>query len=690
MSERSQQILSRFPAHLEAARRGKQLAAVTDALASDLDVATDRLAAIRRAHRIGDADELRDVLLLGGLHAIGPAELAVLTARAEAMQKLEAALAQAFDDSAGRAKAADALLDLWEIAGDARLALFAPAAKPPATADLAAAARALAAAVRMQLDYRHSVAAARNGVTRTCQIHAGGNGTVGCILAAAANALDLDIDVARNAAVRDALVASGATDQLRLSIGDGFFHSADLFWHSTFVRNRSPLLRTVPSLAPDKLVRMNETIAVSELADQMLMRAADVVAAMVKAGIAPARPDAVIDLATAEAVAKLFDFAVERFARGVATMDATITVADLARQIGVATGGIAARLAALDTAGATRDTSLAPETAVVVARKYGFRLDQRLGPDFELLGIEENPLRREMAGDEKCFDGHRFDVVRRGFGRESLRTEIAAVDNLTWGPMIVNRDEGRGCGFFGNVPAGKTLILTEDGKAALVTKSGDAVLDSVDVTNLAFSWRGACFADAGKPGKHDFTFDGAGTAFATATPEGALDRDFVFPHAGNPIEVPGIGVGVTRMAFFVQEAHLSARDGPPPSPPPVRAVTPHYAIGFADHSVFAPPPPDKDTYPVQADVTLSWLEHEAYVVRVIIPSRFRLIDRDGVATTDLVAAALERFRPAGVTIHVAYHEDSWVLGQGTVLAQDSQNPNLLLLDGTKLWATTSN
>ena len=83
-------------------------------------------------------------------------------------------------------------------------------------------------------------------------------------------------------------------------------------------------------------------------------------------------------------------------------------------------------------------------------------------------------------------------------------------------------------------------------------------------------------------------------------------------------------------------------------------------------------------------------EHEAYVVRVIIPSRFRLIDQDGVVTTDGVAAALERFRPAGVTICVAYHEDNWVLGQGTVLAQDSQNPNLLLMDGTNLWPTTSN
>jgi hypothetical protein len=689
MSERSQEILRRFPAHLEAARPSKQLFTVTDALAGGLDLMADRLAAVRRAHRLGDADELRDLMLLANLHGITAVDLGIATARASRMQALVGALEQVFDDAAQRRAAADALLDLWQVPGSDRLALFAPAVPPAGTLDLGAAARALAAAVHALLAYRRSVDAVRAGVARICQIHALGNGTVGAVIAAAANALDLDLDLGRNAAVHDALVQQGGSATLNLAISDGLFHSADLFWHSSFVRNRSPLTRTVPSLAPSKLVHMNATIAVSELADQMLMRPQDVVAAMAKAGIAPARADADVDLATAETVAALFGFAVERYPRGIATMDASTTVADLARRIGVPTGEIAARLAAAGVEGATRDTVLAPETAVAVARKYGFRLDQRLGPAFEVLGIEENPLRREIFAEQKCFHGHCFDVLRRGFGRVLLRAEIAAVDDRTWGPMLVNRDEGRGVGFFGNVPPGKTLLLAEDGKAALVTKDGDKVLDSTDVTNLAFSWHGACFADAGKPGAADFTFDSARTQFAVATPDGALDREFVFPHAGNPILPAGVGVGVTRMAFFIQEAHLSSREGTP-EVPAIRAITPHYAIGFADQSVFAPPPPDSATYPEQADVVLSWLEHEAYALRVIIPTRFKLIDQDGVAAADIVRAALERFRPAGVTIRVDYPQENWVLGEGAVPAQDSLDPNLLLMNGTTLWPAGSN
>jgi hypothetical protein len=688
MSARTREILSRFPAHLEATRPGKQLVGVTDAVAEGLDLVADRLAAIRRAHRLGDADELRDVMLLAGLHAITVADLGILTARAGTVLALVAALEQVLDDATTRGVAADALFDLWQIPGADRLALFAPAGLPPAAPDLGAAARALAAAARAMLGYQRSVEAARTSVLRICQIHSEGNGTVGAIIAAAANTLDLDLDVARNAAVRDALIAQGAID-LNFSISDGLFHSADLFWHSTFVRNRSPLVRTVPSSAPAKLVRMNAAIAVSELADQMLMRPQDVVAAMAAAGIAPARADADLDLAAAEQIAALFGFAVERFPRGVAGMDGTITVADLARQIGVSTGDIVARLAAAGVSGATRDTALSPEAAVTVARKYGFRLDQRLGPEFEVLGIEENPLHRDTFSEQECFNGRCFDVLRRGFGRVLLRAEIGAVENRTWGPMIVNRDEGRGVGVFGNVPAGKTLLLSEDGKAALVTKDGDNVLDSVDVTNLAFSWHGACFADADKPGEKDFTFDAARTVFATATPAGALDREFVFPHAGDPVESPGIGVGVTRMAFFIQEAHLSARQDTA-APPAIQMVTPHYAIGFADQSVFAPPPPDRNTYPVQADVTLSWLEHEAYALRVIIPARFKRLDHDDVAAADLVAAALERFRPAGVTIRVDYPDDSWVLGESVMPAGDSPNPNLLLMNGTRLWPAGTN
>jgi hypothetical protein len=676
MSARTAQILSRFPAHLEPARPGKQLVAVTDALAGALDQVADRIAAIRRAHRLADADELRDLMLLAGIHGISDQELGIVTVRGNVMSALAANLTQAADGAAAnRDQAANAILDLWGIEGDSRLALFAPAATPSATPDLAAASHALIQAVHAMLGYRSLTDAVRTSIRNICVIGAQSGPTVGGILRAAANALDLDIDSTRNASVRASLIQSGAAGTLNLAVTDGFFHSSDLFWHSTFAINRTPLVRSVPSIPPPQLALMSDTITVAELAAQMHAIPDQVVQQMAVAGITPARQDASLDLATAEKVAVLFQYAVERMQRGVVTMEAAITVTDLSRQIGVTAGEIVARLAPIGIANATRDTALPPDTAVLIARKYGFSLRQRLRPQFELLGIEENPLRRESypydgTSQEECFNGYLFKVLRRGFGRELVRAEITGVENRTWGPMLVNRDEGRGVGFFGQVPAGKKLTLSEDGKA---------ILDGTALTTLAFSWRGACFADRSEPGARDFVFDSPRAIFAIAIPDGALDREFSFPHAGNPVEVPGVEVGMTRMAFFVQEAHLSSLDQDPEQ---VRAVTPHYAIGFADESILAPA--TSETYPTQAELVLSWQEHEAYVLRVIIPPRFRLLDGDGLTITAQVEAALERFRPAGVTIRVEYRNDNWVLGQSPVLDQAAADPNLMLMGGTRL------
>ena len=94
-----------------------------------------------------------------------------------------------------------------------------------------------------------------------------------------------------------------------------------------------------------------------------------------------------------------------------------------------------------------------------------------------------------------------------------------------------------------------------------------------------------------RPNLNDFNFDSPRTIFGQANPLGALDRDFSFPHAGNPIDMPGIGVGVTRMAFFLQEARVSSAGAPMEfhslSPPCVHSgptpgpATPHEPVGFA-------------------------------------------------------------------------------------------------------------
>lgn len=686
MTERTRQILARFPAHLDATRPGKQLAAVVDGLSSGLELLSADLAAVRRAHRIGHADTLRDVRQLGALHGLTPADFAVLFARADRVMALAAKLDAAIGTSAGdRDAAADAVLDLWGVEKTpGRLELFAPAVPEGTPPDLDAGARALLRVVRARARYPELVEAARRRVVHIAAIHANGNGTVRALLEGAANALDLDIDLRTNAETRARLLGDGDAGELDTNVEDGFFHSADLFLHSTFVRDRAPLVRTVPTIAPPAatLLRMGATIAVAEIADRTRSKLAAVLEVIRTLAIDAVKPGDLLSFAEAERVGAALGFVVERAPRGAVSMEGVITVSELARQLGVRIADVVARA---DGAGA--DSTLEPSAAAAIARVYGFRMGQRLPTTLDIIGIEENPVRRERfpaTQPEACEHGHRFRVVRRGFGREALQVEVTGVETRTIGPMLVNRDEGRGIGFVGAVPAGKSLVLTEEGRG---------MLDGTDVTPNAYSWIGACFADSGEPDSHDFVFAGAGAdlsrraRFVRATPVTALDRDTTFPTGGGPVTPPGIGIGVTRFAFFLQEAHLSSRDGAV-EPFTVRRVTPYQRIGFADQSVFAdavsPSTPG-------ADVVLSWLEHEAYALRLIIPQRFALLDAgspgDSLTVAERVRESLERFRPAGVEVRVDYADDRWTLGRGFAVEGGAEDPNLIVRGGTVLWSS---
>ncbi len=464
MSTRALQILSRFPAHFDAVRPGKQLSVVAEQLSVGLDLLSTDLAEVRRAHRLAHADTIRDLRFLGGLHGIGPADFDVLRRKKTRLLELCDQLDRAIEEkrSDDRDSKAGLLLDLFAVdARSPRLARFVP---PPRT-DLDGAAKRLSGLVRTAVAFHGYLEALRARVQTICQSHQEGNATVRAIIAGAANALDLELDEAKNRAARAALLKDpAAAAEMETHIDDGLFHSKDLFWHSTFVKDRMAL----PPPLPDK------------------------------------KPLPVLE---------------------------------------------------------------------------------------EVLGIEENPLRREYwplpTGEppvhtpRPTVHAELFYIQRRGFGRELLQISVTGVGDRTVGPMLVNRDEGRGIGWFGTVPDGKILRFTEDGRA---------LLDGADVTANAYSWRGACFtlpkAKAGEPSDdttsppHDFVFDGPAldrytkkrvAKFAVASPRGALDREGIFPHGGENVEAPGIGIGRTRLAFFVQEAHLSGD----------RLVTPHPVIGFA-------------------------------------------------------------------------------------------------------------
>ncbi|MCU0584488.1 MAG: hypothetical protein MUC46_00270 [Desulfobacterales bacterium] len=296
-----------------------------------------------------------------------------------------------------------------------------------------------------------------------------------------------------------------------------------------------------------------------------------------------------------------------------------------------------------------------------------------LAPARELLGIEENPLFRFETDQAGRKDGELFSLLRRGFERAVLQVRVTGKESLTLGPMVVNRDEGHGVGYSGAVPAGGMLRFTEEGRV---------FLDGADVTASGYAWKGACFAGADHRDT-DFVFDGPRSTFAVAYPEKALDPEFVFPHAGESLPMPGIAVGETRFAYFAHNAFFSG----------LRRVAPRPAVGFADLSVFAASAGEEP--PVSALVSFSWLERRAFCVRVLIPPRFRALtpdDPEGLETRRRVAQSLVRVRPAGVEVTVEFVENRWELGKGALLSGEAEDPIAELRAGTTLWSapTTEN
>lgn len=298
----------------------------------------------------------------------------------------------------------------------------------------------------------------------------------------------------------------------------------------------------------------------------------------------------------------------------------------------------------------------------------------------EVIGLEENPFYRVETDAVPRKHSELFDQLRRGFERATLQIRVTGEGERSIGPMVVNRDEGHGVGYADRVPGGETLTFNEDGRVKL----GDA-----DVTPFAFAWTGACFADASSPHANDFVLaqdadDPHAATFAVSFPAAALDPDFVFPHAGDSLPMPGVSVGRTRFAFFVQEAHASL--GPTPGSPAGSRVPPRPAVGFLDGSVFAPG--SSETRAPSALVSLSWLERRAHAVRIFIPSRFRALEDHPEApeVRRRLVEAVGRFRPVGIHVEAAFLDDRWTLGEGDMNAAANEDPVAALRGSTVLWS----
>ncbi len=323
---------------------------------------------------------------------------------------------------------------------------------------------------------------------------------------------------------------------------------------------------------------------------------------------------------------------------------------------------------------------------------------EAISPGLEFLGIEENPKRVAEFGPRNVRHTQRFHLLRKGFEDALLEIRIRGVGLRTLSPMLVNRDAGHGVGIFGAIPDGVEVIFTQGGRV---------VMNGKDVTSRCYAWQGACFAEqpaeqvyakgAGLSQSKDFVFadegegNGSNTScFVNVTPAKNLDREAKFPHAGDSLPMPSVGIGKTRFAFFVQHGHFAAlRKAMPPLPdgifgsdpfasthPLVLAdrelVTPRYGAAIADASLFSNASGYDESTKHSAEIHLRWLERQAYKVRLFVPQRFIGFDEsEGELVKQTIKLGIERFRPAGIDVEVQYIDEKWVLSDADLPHEDA-------------------
>jgi hypothetical protein len=233
-SGRTRTILERFPRHFDAARPGTLFAEVVQALSAALDVQTAQVGRVRRAHRLAHADEPRDLLLLAATHGLRDDDFAVLPMRFGALRALQLALAEPGVSDADWSAAVASLSGLIGITPD-----FPSWPEDDGDANLARLRLTAAVAEACGLDSQLELLRWRISVC--IGLHRAGNGTIGALLGAAANSLDLELEHVRH-------------------------HSAG-YWHVAYVRDRLRLVRPEPAgsaAASTPLVPELELVALEE------------------------------------------------------------------------------------------------------------------------------------------------------------------------------------------------------------------------------------------------------------------------------------------------------------------------------------------------------------------------------------------------------------------------------------------
>ncbi len=224
LSGRARKVLDRFPRHLDAAVPGKLISSVTQSLVRDQDVQAADMQAIRCAHRLYEAKELLDLLLLAGLHGLRRAEMGLLfTHHGKACAALAALQANvAVDgDLTEREQLANDFLALWSLPGDEPLRLFSVDPDSDEPLNVVNAVNRMLPRAKTACRNKPLLEGVRSRIANTARIHITGNGSIEALLQGAANSLDL-------------------------SMGD-IQHSEDRYWHAAPVWNSIPLQQPAPA-----------------------------------------------------------------------------------------------------------------------------------------------------------------------------------------------------------------------------------------------------------------------------------------------------------------------------------------------------------------------------------------------------------------------------------------------------------
>ena len=168
------QVLSRFPRHLDLDTPGKVFGDLTRSLATGLEAQSSQLGKVRRAHRVREAEQAIDLIRLGGLAGITDAFLVPIGRRVRML-----------GDAAAEVDALLEQLGLQTAADD----LLAPRQGEP---DDSAARARFGAAARAAVTYDAWLGVAHDGLVDTFAVMLDRSGTVAGLLGATAAALGLE------------------------------------------------------------------------------------------------------------------------------------------------------------------------------------------------------------------------------------------------------------------------------------------------------------------------------------------------------------------------------------------------------------------------------------------------------------------------------------------------------------------